>query len=109
MQIDYGKIIDTAKARRTALEQLTELVNAAPAHLDAVHQLLHYYQALRTAWNTLDKEGRALLPADLRNALEYASPQLVEYLLFHPSYSGPNGLKLIAGHATTPPPSTDHH
>lgn len=107
MEIDYGKIIETAEARRAALEQLTDLVNAAPAELTAMHHLLAYYTALRNCWNRLDEEGRKLLPPGLRSAIPYAGPQAIENLLFHPNYGAPNGLSEIARHAKPLPPVAD--
>jgi hypothetical protein len=103
MNIDYGKIIESAEQRRATLARLTELVNQSNEQVSALEAVQRYVTDLHATWASLDGEGKALLPSTLQGALTYLYPSYYAKLLEERGLiAHPVGLRVIARHAANP-------
>ena len=71
MEINYAKIIETADARRKALEDLTSSFQYAATYCKELEAAQSYVKDLRDIYRRLDDEGRQLLPQNVRTVMDW--------------------------------------
>jgi len=105
MDIDYATIIETANRRKDHLQQVEQLVSAAPEALKNLTCVRDYFQALHLAWAQLDQEGRKMLPPKVQEALSNADNKRSYADLMLGNVDAPafhHGLKQLAPFAKDP-------
>lgn len=69
MNIDYGKIIETAERRRATLEELASKLEHSQAMYEDLLKVKYWVEEVQSLHNQLDAEGRKLLPQEVQTAL----------------------------------------
>ena len=73
MHIDYAKIIERADKRRETLMALSDKLSKAAAFHVVLEDILKWVGEVYALYNSLDDEGRNLLPHSILTAMQYLS------------------------------------
>lgn len=73
MNIDYAKIIERADKRREALMALSDKLSKAASFHVVLEDILKWVGEVYALYNSLDDEGRKLLPPSVCTAMQYIS------------------------------------
>jgi hypothetical protein len=106
MDIDMGSIIVNAERRRDLLAQIQSLiVMGAAQHTERLEELKSYWEDLKDLWGKLDREGRDLLPKEVRQVLSLNLTLHLFNLMGSTEHELP-GFSDLAAFSTLPEPLT---
>lgn len=95
MNIDYAKIIETANKRKEALQDLAAMLQHTPEMLGKAEELLAWCEMVSKAYASLDREGQALLPTEVKRQLESLPTNYMKTVLTNSPAIDERGLRSL--------------
>ena len=95
MNINYEDIITKANNRKDRLQQLVVLLESADCMTCNLLAVSDWLRNIENVYTNLDEEGRAMLPAKVKNTLEYISQTRTYLGRVFSDNNGHNGIELL--------------